>query len=545
MTPDDRIWTERDTRKWPDWVTDFRPHQIEAVEQITEAFDNGTQIVFLDAPTGAGKTLIGEMVRRTVSDKSLYVCHSLGLQDQFVRDFPYAKVLKGRSNYPTLDFPSLTAESCNLTTNDYGEECGACSYPERCPYRVAKREALDDKLAVVNGSYFLSEANGPGELSGSTDLVVLDEADTIEQMLVGRCGYQIGPRTAANMMLEIPKKGSKQATWQRWLRDDVSRVLLNQMLNIDDDPVEKRRLQRELAQVQFAVKELEQRDWVRDSTFDGFKIVPTSVARFGKKLLWRHSERWLLMSATLLSTNEMRLSLGLDDYTFEVVRVPMTFPVGNRPVFAVRCADMRWSKNHQGIDPAQFDRLVEGVEAILERHPGERVLVHTVSYRLALDLQRAVRTSRRTFTYGDAGSREPTVQYFKTTEEGVLFAPSVDRGYDFKGDEARVVVVAKLPWANVKDPVVSARLHGSDSDQEWYTIQMLRGLVQMTGRGVRSADDWAVTYILDSGFLDLRGRVRELLPDWWLDALNTEMRHKDLCNPTWEPRIPLPKKSEG
>jgi Rad3-related DNA helicase len=126
----------------------------------------------------------------------------------------------------------------------------------------------------------------------------------------------------------------------------------------------------------------------------------------------------------------------------------------------------------------------------------------------------------------------------------VLFAPSVDRGYDFKGDEARVVVVAKLPWANVKDPVVSARLHGSDSDQEWYMIQMLRGLVQMTGRGVRSADDWAVTYILDSGFLDLRGRVRELLPDWWTEALNTEMRFKDLCDLTWEPRIPLPNKSD-
>jgi Rad3-related DNA helicase len=136
------------------------------------------------------------------------------------------------------------------------------------------------------------------------------------------------------------------------------------------------------------------------------------------------------------------------------------------------------------------------------------------------------------------------VELFKRTEGGVLFAPSVDRGYDFKGDEARVVVVAKLPWANVKDPVVSSRLHGSNSDQEWYTIQMLRGLVQMTGRGVRSDDDWAVTYILDSGFLDLGGRVRELLPVWWLEALSTEMRFKDLCDLSWQPRIDLPTNSK-
>ena len=101
MTPDDQVWTERDKTPFPEWVTEFRPHQTQAVEEIIDHFDSGTKVVFLDAPTGAGKTLIGEMVRRQVATKSLYVCHSLGLQDQFVRDFPYAKVLKGRANYPT------------------------------------------------------------------------------------------------------------------------------------------------------------------------------------------------------------------------------------------------------------------------------------------------------------------------------------------------------------------------------------------------------------------------------------------------------------
>jgi len=539
VTPDENVWTERDKTPFPEWVTGFRPHQTQAVEEIIDHFDSGTKVVFLDAPTGAGKTLIGEMVRRRVSTKALYVCHSLGLQDQFVRDFPYAKVLKGRANYPTLDFPTLTAESCDLR----GAECSSCARPNECPYSVAKEQAISSRLAVVNTAYALAELNGPAKIGEGRDLTIVDEADTLEQVLIGRCGWQITTGGADRLGVELPKKGSKQATWQRWLRSEVAR-LVGGRLEQADDPVIQRRLKRQLAQIGFAERELEQRDWIRDNGYDGFRIVPSSVARFGQGLLWRHSGRWLLMSATLISTNEMCLSLGLDKRDAATVRVPMTFPVSNRPVLAVRCADMRWSKEHRGVDPAEFGRLVAGIEAVLARHPDERILIHTVSYRLALDLQRAVRTARRTFTYGDAGSREPTVASFKETDSAVLFAPSVDRGYDFKGDEARVVVVAKLPWANVKDPVVSARLHGSDSDQEWYMIQMLRGLVQMTGRGVRSADDWAVTYILDSGFLDLRGRVRELLPDWWTEALNTEMRFKDLCDPTWEPRIPLPNKSD-
>src|SRR5690606_13138650 len=101
----------------PGFVTDLRPHQAEAAEQIVEHFKTKS-VVFLDAPTGAGKTLIGEVVRQLVRSghhgprlaQCLYVCSSKSLQDQILHDFSYAKVIKGRSNYPTYDQPHLFNE---------------------------------------------------------------------------------------------------------------------------------------------------------------------------------------------------------------------------------------------------------------------------------------------------------------------------------------------------------------------------------------------------------------------------------------------------
>jgi len=81
-------WFKNDWRGWPEWVTGFRDHQLHAIVEIVDAYARGADVVFLDAPTGAGKTLVAEAVRRLVSKASVYVCHSLGLQEQMVTDFP-------------------------------------------------------------------------------------------------------------------------------------------------------------------------------------------------------------------------------------------------------------------------------------------------------------------------------------------------------------------------------------------------------------------------------------------------------------------------
>lgn len=96
----------------------------------------------------------------------------------------------------------------------------------------------------------------------------------------------------------------------------------------------------------------------------------------------------------------------------------------------------------------------------------------------------------------------------------------MDRGVDLKDDDCRVVVVAKVPFPYLGDKQVSARLH-SPGGQAWYTVQTIRTLVQMTGRGVRHEDDWCESYVLDSVMLkQLWKKDKRLFPGWWAEAVD-------------------------
>lgn len=191
----------------PSWLTTYRPHQVEAIDRIVGYF-NDVDVLVLEAPTGAGKTVIGETVRQVMGCRGVYMCSTKTLQDQVARDFPYARVLKGRSNYPTELYPdrfgdkweSLSTAEC---TKQPGSDtsCQWCSTVHNCPYEQAKHGALRSDLAILNTSYFLTEGNGPGRFSGR-GLVIADECDTLEREVMGYVSVEIGEKKDEEVWVE-------------------------------------------------------------------------------------------------------------------------------------------------------------------------------------------------------------------------------------------------------------------------------------------------------------------------------------------------------
>lgn len=528
-------WFANDWHGWPDWVQGFRDHQTQAVEEIIDAYRRGADVVMVDAPTGAGKTLIGEMVRRLVAKKALYVCHSLGLQDQFLADFPNAAVLKGRTNYPTqlAEWPEVTCADCTLTTAPEAEdaECAWCPEPAMCGYTVAREAAWRAEMAVTNTAYLLAEANKVGRLLADRDLVIVDEADTLEQILMGTAEFRIGPTMLRKLGVEAPKKGSHSPTISKWMRTELLKALKVRRARLarstDVEIIRERiKVSRLIDRVDEVAGEILGDGWVRDyDNTDSLILKPVKVDTVGGEWVWGHAQRWLLMSATLVSTDEMVESLGMQGMKVETVTVPMTFPVENRRIHAVPVAEMTAKKKDES-----WPKMARAVKAVQDMHPDDKVLVHTVSYDLARYLCREARgTGRQVYTYSSSQFRDSEVAAFKAeTRPAVMFAPSLDRGFDFSGDEARVVIVAKVPFPYLGDQQVSARLR-TRGGQQWYAVQTVRSLVQMTGRGVRSADDWCRTYVLDSTFLNnvWKGN-RGLLPGWWREAVDTKTTKREL-----------------
>jgi Rad3-related DNA helicase len=509
----------------PAWVSELRAHQWDAINETVELLQTNCDVVFIDAPTGSGKTLIGEVTRRMVAPtgKTMYVCSSLALQDQFLADFDYAAVLKGRSNYtPTSAPDGVNCGDCNKQNN----MCSWCPDVTDCEYETAKRNAFASDLAVVNTAYLLNEINFVGGFAGR-DLVVVDEADVLEQELMRFVQFEISDRKLASLKVTPPKKGSHMSTIFNWMRTDLTPALSAQLATMkrsnaarSDNPRVVREYQstnRLLADV-IRVCDGVSDGWVRDNNAGQLVLKPVRVDQFGAKQLWGHANQWVCMSATIISPDEMAETLGLNEagLNWGVVRVPMTFDVDNRVIRVAGVANMVNREKE-----TEWPKMVAAVRNVLALHPDERILVHTVSYQLAEYLkQKLTGTGRLLVTYPTTAAKNQAIAKFRATPNSVMLAPSLDRGVDFKDDDCRVVVVAKVPFPNLGDTQVSARLH-APGGKMWYAVQTVRSLVQMTGRGVRSETDWCVTYILDRQFTsNVWKNNRKLFPAWWREAVD-------------------------
>lgn len=566
----------------PEKFSEFRPAQWKAITEVTEALDSGFKVVMVSAPTGAGKTIVAESVRRLQGIPAIYTCTTKTLQDQILRDFEdYAKVIKGRANYPTLENPDATADDCTMAAetlpacvncpgfnkgsswgnaqdgnldddghNPYeveGEEmtvmhCAWCHPIMNCPYQVARGAAQDARLAVLNTSYFLTETNKSRGLFANWSLVLIDEADKLEEELMRFVEVTIGPYQRRDLGIGLPKKKTVDQAWVDWIHEEVipaikskrASIVVQRTLSGTPDLKalkERRRYDRMLQEVSSLitleededgeVKPMLQQGWVytgyegKEDKYVTVTFKPVMVNEYAQRYLWNKAGQFVLLSATLISAEQMASDLGLEEGEWTVVEVPSSFPVERRPIIPTALV----SVTHKTKDEA-YPVLVEQIDEIMEAHPDERMLVHSVSYDLTNYLTRNLSGYGRLHTYGSSKEREGALNRFLADENGVMVAPSFDRGVDLHGDDCRVIVVAKIPWPYLGDAQVKKRTYSTGrSGQIWYAVQTIRTICQMTGRGMRSEEDWCKTYILDKEFTRLYGQNRRLFPEWWKSAI--------------------------
>jgi ATP-dependent DNA helicase DinG len=466
----------------------------------------------------------------------LYTCSSKMLQDQVVTDYPYAKLLKGRGNYPTFWKPKafhpanpMGHLSCEDCTWSLTKSCAYCPEKFSCPYEIAKRAALHADLAVINTSYLLTEANHIGKFT-DRQFVILDEADTLESSLMNHVSVEIGERRLAKYGWEPPTRVTVEDSWIEWLdsaRDDV-RYRLTRVGNVSKD-VRAAREVRYLTQLESKLADVRRGipsgNWVytgRGSSDTphgygpGVSFRPARVDHLGKDYLWRHSRKWLLMSATVISSDELMESLGWDA-PYVTVRVPSTFPVENRRVYYRGVVSMSYKNRSDESWAVLGDRILRD----LADHRNHRVLIHTVSYALTQFLGRMLQESadRDVLWYSNSLEKDAIIRKYLDSDNAVLIGPSLTRGLDLPGDACRVQMLTKVPYPSVKDRQVNKRLY-SKGGRLWYAVQTVRELVQMCGRAVRSESDWAVTYIYDRDFeTNLWARNRTLFPSWFREAI--------------------------
>jgi ATP-dependent DNA helicase DinG len=202
---------------------------------------------------------------------------------------------------------------------------------------------------------------------------------------------------------------------------------------------------------------------------------------------------------------------------YGAITVPSTFDPARRPIYVHPIASLT-RKNESDALPL----ISQAVVKVAVKHPNDKILVHTVSYKLTASILKALDQegqSLRTISYTSASEKQRAIDRYLYQPSAILLAPSLDRGIDLPDDDCRCIVVCKVPFPNLADKQISARLH-TRGGQAWYSVRTVRSLIQMTGRGMRHDQDYCESYILDKSFIDqIWRRHRNLLPKWWTDAL--------------------------
>jgi Rad3-related DNA helicase len=246
------------------------------------------------------------------------------------------------------------------------------------------------------------------------------------------------------------------------------------------------------------------------------ELKPLDVAPYCKDVFSLCSKT-LMMSATILDHKAFCQNVGLDIDKVKFIAVDSDFPVVNRPISPLNVA---WL-NAKTIALEDTQRnIAKAIDKIMTMHKDDKGIIHTTSYSQLRFIQANLseENKSRLIETDPEIQREDIIQeHFNSGKPTVLISPSLYLGLDLKDDLSRFQIITKVPYPDMNDRWISAKMK---ANEEWYRWQTALRLVQAYGRSIRSKDDWAKTYVLDSMFNTFVNKNRHMLPQWFLSAIS-------------------------
>jgi Rad3-related DNA helicase len=263
-------------------------------------------------------------------------------------------------------------------------------------------------------------------------------------------------------------------------------------------------------------------DWVVDVNEDTetIQFKPIDVARFCAPYFFDHTDVCMFMSATILNKRTFCKWHGIDAKDTCYIQQKSPFDIDRRPIFVKPVGSMAY-KSIQNTKP----RTIPEIKKIMAKHGNQKGLIHTNSHHLTKYLYEEL-NDPRVITYTkmskyDRPNREEVINDFIASDEPlVLVAPSVDEGVDLPGDLCRFQVIYKIPFPDLSDKQIKARMK---KDKKWYAYKTVTSLVQSYGRGMRKEDDYCDTYITDKDILSVMNdkwrKCVYFMPEYFTEAV--------------------------
>ena len=523
-----------------------RSAQHTAIEAMLDAFAEGKQYFILEAGTGVGKSAVGLTVARALQhescdaekygDGSYFLTTQKILQEQYVDDFgrPGAmKTIKSSANY-TCVFHTKNTCAESLRALKVAEKGGnfwkKCVFD--CVYKNAKKSFIGSPESVTNFPYFLAETQYAGKIK-PRKVLVIDEAHNVPLALSQFIEIAITDRFAKSKLKLTMPQHATQAAAIKWITEVYAPKLSSYTKHVEKMLDKYEGLREKIQEFSNLAKQYELLDKhqckinrfleIYDKENWVFNLVPAQgragrrlefkpidVSHYAQDMLFRMGYKVVMMSATILDVDATCKMLGLKRGEVGFASIPSPFPIENRPVFTASIGKM----SAKEIDTT-LPNLAKAVEAILEQHPEEKGIIHCHTFKIANFLKKNIRNVR--LLVHDSANREAVLQkHLGSKTPTVLLSPSMTEGVDLHGELGRFQIICKVPFPYLGDKLVRKRMN---KWPWWYPLQTAKTIVQAVGRSVRSQEDHAVTYILDSDWNRFYGINKKLFPPGFNECL--------------------------
>ena len=513
--------------------------QLEIIQNIEDAINQGYKYIVLEAGTGTGKSAIATTLAKMYGSAYILTM-TKQLQSQYSNEFEFPLV-KGRSNFTCLhDGLEVTCDmgACKTSpaSSNFFCEFGVAKNPtldaelafedsfggavfyqsqNHCHYWEQKANSINSPITLMNYDYAIAELNYVKHF-GTRSLLILDEAHNIESKLMNTMEVNIyNNRLEKDISRVISKETLKDGELQDWLMEISAIGESYEDIEIKDLSKNKAdRIRSTISRLKTLKKNLESEpeNWVIDSDENGVSFKPLRVHHYAKDSLLKYGDVVIFMSATILSSNLFAKWLGLSPDEVYHIKVDSPFTKEKRPIILNLAGKM--SKNRIG---KTAPKTIPILKEILDKHKDEKGLIHTNSYKCQHFINNNLINSRLISHNSD--NRERILDYFEKDENPlVLVSPSMSEGVDLPYDKCRFQVIYKIPFPYLGDKQINMR---RKKDQKWYAYKTVMTLMQAYGRGMRAEDDYCYTYILDSDInMVLKSPIyRSLVPDFFREAV--------------------------
>ena len=527
----------------------IRDQQREAIEFALREFEEGKKFVIIEAGTGVGKSAIGVTIARAMSKwlpqndaykpGAYFITTQKILQEQYLDDFGGCKgsmtSIKSSSNYQCKFHKK---QSCGegqrlvrLEQDKTSKFFRTCSFS--CNYKEAKGKFMESQESITNFSYFLAETTYSGKLL-PRDVLVVDEAHNSDTELSKFIEVSISEKFAQTVLnLQMPKTLNNEQAAFSWIKNVYLVKLSSHLKHIESMFEQHAGLREKVKEFENLSRQIEMLDkhmckvnrfielfdednWVLnvaetdEQKTRRLEFKPIDISPYSEQTLFKMGRKVLMLSATILNHRAFCESLGVPMEQASFISLPSPFPVENRPVLVSSIGKMSASE----IDNT-LPKLAEAIKQIMAAHPNEKGLIHCHSYKISNYIMKNIK-NKRLITHKSDDREDALNQHLTSKGPSVLVTPSMTEGIDLKGDASRFQIICKVPYPYLGDKLVQKRMR---KWSWWYPLQTAKTVIQALGRSIRSSDDFAVSYILDSDWGRFYGQNQEMFPDTFKEAV--------------------------